>query len=37
MLYYIRDIYCWRHFNLSIFMYREIREINVSQKFHVIM
>ena len=25
-----------RHFNVAIFLYREIRDINVSQKFHVI-
>ena len=28
---YVRDTYCSRHFNFAIFLYREIREINVSR------
>ena len=33
---YFRDTHCSRHFNLAILLNREIREINVSRKFHVI-
>ena len=33
---YFRDTHCPRHFNLAILLNREIREINVSRKFHVI-
>ena len=33
---YVRDTYCSRHLNFAIFfLYGEIREINVSRKFHV--
>ena len=33
----VRETYCSRHFLISrFFLYREIREINVSRKFHVI-
>ena len=34
---YVRDTYCSRHLNFAIFfLYCEIREINVSRKFHLI-